>query len=274
MQKAFKERIEPLLLKFDFELQKEAEIEFRTNALILGSLSQRLKQLHEATLTQLTGEFASLSLEVQQLFNRELSRGIATKFVNKVNLTDKINTTQAISRAGGAQARAKIKAIQALQDTGIQSIVKSSVDRNVNLIQSIPQQYLQRIKETVYDGLEKGTGTKAIGKQISDIGGVTERRGQFIARDQLASTYGDLTKKRQQNLGIKRFRWLTSHDERVRDTHAALDGMIFDWDVGASGPGVPSEMIGLKPGEDYNCRCTSSMIKEDILEALDRLSDN
>ena len=129
------------------------------------------------------------------------------------------------------------------------------------------------VQKTIYEGLSSGSTAKEIGKEISSIGGVTERRAQFIARDQLASVYGDLTKQRQQNLGIKRFKWLTSHDERVRDTHAALDGMIFDWDTGASGSGVPAEMEGLMPGEDFNCRCTSTIVKEDLLEALDKLSD-
>lgn len=273
MEKVYREKIMPLLLELENEKQREAAIELKTNAMILGSLSERLRQLQERTTAQISTELSSVSLEIQRLFNRELSAGIAKKFVDKVNTTDKQNTTKAMIRAGGKAAKTKLNAIEALQDAGTRSIVKSSMDRNISLIQSIPQKYLQKVQSTIYEGLASGSTAKAISKEVSSIGGVTERRAQFIARDQLASVYGDLTKQRQQSLGIKRFKWLTSHDERVRDTHAALDGKIFDWDTGASGSGVPSGMVGLKPGEDFNCRCTSTFVKEDLLAALDKLSE-
>ena len=274
MQKAYAERIAPLIMKFEYEVQREAEKELKTNAQLLGGLSERLRQLHAYTLSQASSELSLISLEIQRLFNIEFSTGIAKKFVNKINITDKKNITQAVLQVGGRKAKTKIKAIKALQDRGIDSIVQHSMKRNVGLIQSIPQQYFQRVQEAIYDGLEKGTGTKELGKVISDIGGVTERRGKFIARDQLASVHGDLTKKRQQNLGLKKFMWLTSKDERVRDTHEALEGMIFEWDTGASGPGVPAEMVGLVPGEDFNCRCTSTVVEDDIFEALDKIAED
>ena len=272
--KAYEERIVPLLLKFEYEVQKEASVELKTNARILGGLSERLRQLHELTLSQISGEFSSISMEVQRLFNREQSTGIAKKFVNKINIVDKQQTTKAIVKVGGAKAATKLKALDILQDRGIQSIAQSAVSRNVGLIQSIPQQYLQRVQDAVYSGLADGTGTKAIGKDIADIGGVTERRGQFIARDQLGTVNGEITKKRQQSLGLKKFVWLTSQDERVRDSHKPLDGKTFEWDKGATGSGVTSEVEGLMPGEDFNCRCTSDVVDDDIYDLLDSLSDN
>ena len=39
-----------------------------------------------------------------------------------------------------------------------------------------------------------------------------------------------MTAERHQRLGIEKFTWDTSGDERVRDEHRALDGQVFSYD--------------------------------------------
>lgn len=51
---------------------------------------------------------------------------------------------------------------------------------------------------------------------------------------------------RKQGQASGRYVWRTRRDERVRASHRANDGRIFDWDdPPATG----------HPGEDYGCRC-------------------
>ena len=270
--KAYNERIAPLVIKLQHEMVEESRNELKTNAMLFESLSARLQQIHEATITQVSGEFSSISLEVQALFNKEIASGIARKFVNRIDKADRVSTTRSIANVIPKKSLNRLKGLEILRDENVQSIARSTIKRNIDLIRSIPVQYIEGVKESVYKGLEDGRSAKAIGKEITAIGGVAERRGQFIARDQLGSVYGDLTKKRQENLGLKRFKWIASNDERVRESHEKIDGMVFDWDKGAAGPGVPLEVQGLVPGEDYNCRCTSTIVQEDVESLLERLA--
>ena len=63
----------------------------------------------------------------------------------------------------------------------------------------------------------------------------------------LLKSIGRLTEIRQRQLGVAGYRWSTSLDERVRDTHAANEGLFFRWDD-------PPAITG-HPGEDIQCRC-------------------
>ena len=61
------------------------------------------------------------------------------------------------------------------------------------------------------------------------------------------------------------YRWRTAGDDKVRPSHAANEGRIFNWDY-------PPDTG--HPGEDYNCRCTAEPVEIDAspLELLALLS--
>lgn len=120
---------------------------------------------------------------------------------------------------------------------------------NVNLIKSIPEQYLDKVANSVYSNTGKGMRYEDIISDIQRIGDITESRAKLIARDQTSKMNAAVTESRQSSLGIKQYTWRTSGDERVRDSHAANDGQVFSWDD-------PPEDTG-HPGQDINCRCTA-----------------
>lgn len=65
------------------------------------------------------------------------------------------------------------------------------------------------------------------------------------------------TMKRSRAMGINtKKEWLSAHDGRVRDSHAALNGQIRDIDEAFdNGLMYPADPDGI-PAEVYNCRCT------------------
>ena len=81
-----------------------------------------------------------------------------------------------------------------------------------------------------------------------------EYNARRIARDQLGSLNGQLTRKRYAIAGVARYRWRTMRDEAVRDAHADQEGKVFDVNgPGAVGAGVFGQDI--HPGDDIQCRC-------------------
>ena len=83
---------------------------------------------------------------------------------------------------------------------------------------------------------------------------VSKSRASLLARDQTLTLNSQIARTRQTNLGIEQYVWTTSGDERVRDTHAELDGTTQRWDTP---PVVSEDGRTAHPGEDFQCRCTA-----------------
>lgn len=131
--------------------------------------------------------------------------------------------------------------------------------KNAALIKDVTTKGISDVSEIVSRGLQQGTPARGMAKEIEDRLGVTKRRARTIARDQVASLNGEITRNRQSQLGIKSYVWRTSMDERVREEHAAREGEEFKWESAPSGG---------HPGEDINCRCTAEPVMDRLFEDL------
>lgn len=138
----------------------------------------------------------------------------------------------------------------------LQTATKAFVTNNVSLITSISEDHFKRVEQTVLRGVQSGTMTKDIKEQIQKNYGVSESRAALIARDQTAKFNGNLTMLRQTEVGVTKYQWSTSGDERVRPSHAEKEGNIYSWDSPPSDTG--------HPGEDYQCRCTAIPVFEGL----------
>jgi SPP1 gp7 family putative phage head morphogenesis protein len=137
----------------------------------------------------------------------------------------------------------------------IAGAMEEAVSANVDLITSIPEQYLESIREVVSKSFETGQRWESMVEEIQARGDVTETRAKIIARDQTSKMNASFNGVRQKGLGIDKYKWSTSHDERVRESHAELDGLTFRWD---SPPNVDGENV--HPGEAILCRCLAEPV--------------
>lgn len=81
---------------------------------------------------------------------------------------------------------------------------------------------------------------------------ITRNRAKFIANQETSLLTAKLNEMRLKEVGITHYKWSSSHDERVRDTHKDLDGKIFSFD---DPPIVNKKGDRKNPGEDFGCRC-------------------
>lgn len=130
----------------------------------------------------------------------------------------------------------------------LNELVDMWTTENVRLITSIPEQFFGEVEGIVSRGLMDGTLTDNLGEQIERVYGVSERRAQLIARDQVGKLNGDLTMYRQTTTGIESYIWSTSRDVRVRPDHADREGKEFRWD---------NPPPGGHPGKAIYCRCVA-----------------
>ena len=125
-----------------------------------------------------------------------------------------------------------------------------SIQDNVALIKTIPEAYFDRIQDRVREAFEDGELARDIVPDIDEIGAVSERHARFIARDQMAKVTSAANQDRLETLGVEKYVWSTSQDERVRATHAELDGEVFSFD---DPPDTSGEGDHNNPGFDFQC---------------------
>lgn len=136
--------------------------------------------------------------------------------------------------------------------------------QNTNLIKSLRDDTLNKVQTTVFEGMKSGLRVEELAKdirgQIDPWVGNVRARAELIARDQIGKLNGQLNFLRQSELGIRRYRWRTVGDERVRDSHDAKNGQIFSWDDAPADTG--------HPGEDFQCRCQAEPVFEDLVPGM------
>lgn len=137
-------------------------------------------------------------------------------------------------------------------------IIAATVNANVSLIKSIPEQYLTQVEGIVMRSVQTGRDLHQLSTDLQKQFGVTKRRAALIARDQNNKATSALQRARQIELGIKEAVWMHSHAGKVpRPTHVKMNGKKFDV---AQGMWDPAENKYILPGELINCRCTSRSV--------------
>lgn len=220
---------------------------------------------------------------------REAIRQAADRF-NSVVFEHQIHrlAQQVVSRAESVSSSAFVEQINraigidmtALMVQGaLVDYVDASIESNVALISSLSSDYFDDIQREVMDGILRGDSLTTITRNLQSVTGSAYNRAALIARDQTAKITSDMTRKRQTNAGIDRFRWSTSQDIRVSGNPAGKYPnakikcfAIARRDIGY-GPGVYlwsrgadyGGETGLLPGRAHiGCRCHAIALIEGL----------
>lgn len=132
----------------------------------------------------------------------------------------------------------------------IEPFTKMWIGRNTTLIKTLTSDIVKRVEIEITNGVMSGKSVRTISKELYEDGGIlkgSKSRARLIARDQVSKLNGNMTKKRQEDGGLSLYTWRDASDERVRTTHLARDGKVYEWDEPPSNTG--------HPGSDYQCRC-------------------
>lgn len=163
------------------------------------------------------------------------------------------------------------------KNQGYQTLIQSWSKENSRLITSIQANLLDDVAGVTQRGMSAGKSINDISKEIKDRFGVTKSRARTIARTETAKLNSNLSKYRNEELGIKTYYYAASMDERTRKDHAKMNGLLCKWndDTVCSRDGgrtwIKRKSIGGfvgHPGSIYNCRCTS---RSNVASLLDEL---
>ncbi len=133
--------------------------------------------------------------------------------------------------------------------------IRAFIRENTKLIKSVDERYFDQIADDLTDAYLKGATARKMAQIMNTRKGVSDANTERIARDQTQKLNNLLARQQITYAGAEHYEWVTSQDNRVRDTHFDNNRKIFSWDD-------PPDKTG-HPGNDVNCRCVALAVFDD-----------
>lgn len=187
----------------------------------------------------------------------------ATKFVKRVERQNGSIWRQAAKASlGAAGATGTLGVLYSVhQGSLVHHAVMDLVQEQAALIKSLTETAAQRVQEIAVEAAISGDRSPVVYKKIMDTEQVTTSRAALIARTELAKANAVITRARADAAGVTHYIWRTAGDERVRDTHLSMEGVVCEF---ARPPAVEGEG-NHHAGEYPNCRCYAEPIFTEIV---------
>jgi uncharacterized protein with gpF-like domain len=196
----------------------------------------------------LRGAVRRLGRQWQRRFN-EASVELAAYFAKEASQRSDQALARILRKAG---LSVNFRMTAAMND-----VLQATVNANVSLIRSIPQEHFTAIEGMVQRSVQTGRDLATLTKDLEAHFGVTRRRAELIARDQNNKATGSLQRVRQVELGIEEAIWVHSSGGKTpRPSHvrAGRDRVRYRITEGWLDPAIGKFIL---PGELVNCRCVS-----------------
>jgi SPP1 gp7 family putative phage head morphogenesis protein len=233
---------------------------------VLRAVVRRLKNATDNNISMLV---YSLRQDDDSTVTDAFAQAILAELLKSMTIEEAINELELILAGVSSVVDANIISAFAetvsvdvfLNDSALLDTVKAEWKaQQSRLVDSIVSTYIEKLETIVSNAVQRGSAMSEVKEEVKTLLGVTDKRAKFIARNEVSNLNGIITMRRQVDCGIDVYEWSSSHDERVRKSHAEMDGKYFYWNSDKLG-----EINGVKvypspkyhPGMDYNCRCVA-----------------
>lgn len=123
------------------------------------------------------------------------------------------------------------------------AVRKLYLDNSIQRIRYEEDDLKRRILKKIIDYATGVTDTLEISELAKETYTTTDSLARLFARDQMQRFNKACTLSTFRSAGVTKVKWVTVGDVRVRKSHKALNGQVFDIN------NLPQEV------DDYNCRC-------------------
>jgi SPP1 gp7 family putative phage head morphogenesis protein len=97
----------------------------------------------------------------------------------------------------------------------LKTVYTNTINENVKLIKSMASEHLGGVQTIVTNGVQNGQSLNNMAKEIQKKTKATRKRSRFVARDQYSKTLEAVERQRSKDIGLERYKWLTSGTNRV-----------------------------------------------------------
>lgn len=182
--------------------------------------------------------------------------------------------------------KAEAKKAMVRQNPVASKVLDESIGKNFNLMKVISEETLDQVLKELQSGFSQSKRWEQVAKEMKSTIPNSERgvwasgknRAKFVARNEVGNALGEMNKAVQSDAGFRFYKWQTSEDDRVRDTHTELNGQVFTWSgmeetvtledgsTFTAGGAIDPLYSGspVIPSEPYNCRCVAVAFDPEI----------
>lgn len=159
----------------------------------------------------------------------------------------------------------------------------SWAEDNYTLITSNAKRYVEQINILTEQAIVNGMSPRKLTEQIMKATeSLSDKHCKLLARDQMGKLNGNITEAQMQEIGLELYVWSTAYDDRVRDSHAVMEGLLCRWDDasvcsydnGKTWEPRPSGAVDLHPGQDIQCRCSGLAFYPELVAEMEGTSLN
>lgn len=119
-------------------------------------------------------------------------------------------------------------------------------------IKNFSLEQILELRQLVEKNALAGNRSDKLAQIIEARFGVAKRKAVFLASQETSLFTSAYREHKYRDIGSTHYKWSTSHDERVRHSHAILNNRIFAWD---DPPLIQGTNRHCNPGSDFGCRC-------------------
>ncbi|MCI8628055.1 MAG: minor capsid protein [Firmicutes bacterium] len=150
------------------------------------------------------------------------------------------------------------------QNIFMQNVIQKLIEQNATLIKTLPFNIASDITKYIEKETTKGRRAEDLAEEIKiKFTEKTKANAMCIARTEVSKAQSALIRTRAEILNIQWYIWRTSQDERVRNSHKDMEGVLVSW----KDPPSPEQLSKSKyqygkyhAGEIFNCRCYAEPI--------------
>lgn len=157
----------------------------------------------------------------------------------------------------------------------------SWMEDNYTLITSNAKKYISQINTLTEQAIVNGWSMGKLNQEIQKVTtGLSDKHCKLLARDQIGKLNGQINQAQMEELGLDLYVWSTAYDDRVRDSHSIMEGLLCRWDDanvcsydnGKTWQDRPSGAVLLHPGQDIQCRCVGLAFYPELIAEMEGTS--
>ena len=249
----------------------------KNNDLSVWKTSKRLERNYEKILKVIQNQFfqaisnknnANEMINMLKVISRQHSfetycQEIALKMVTSVYQKTEGNWRKAAEQ--NTKGREIYEALKKeKQNVLMENVIQKLIEQNAYFIKTLPLDIASDITKYIEKETTKGRRAEELVQEIKiKFPEKTKANAKCIARTEVSKAQSALTRTRAELLNIQWYIWRTSQDERVRNTHKHMEGVLVSW----KDPPSPEQLSKSKyqygkyhAGEIFNCRCYAEPI--------------
>lgn len=207
-----------------------------------------------------SGLLNGVSQEVRQFMQSDQVKRYLDRVVGRmVRMQRKVSANSWREAAYKSQDGPELyKLISAEMKGPVGTRVWQLISENSAYIRTLPEQWAKFASEYAYRETLKGRRPEDVEAELRKIiPGHMVKNLKCIARTECAKANADIVQARAEACGIKAYFWRSVKDERSRDAHRMMDGILVFY----NDPPNPEAIFGGRAygnyhaGNTFNCRC-------------------